>query len=68
VTRYQQILQEHVVFAIEGKDAAASTTSLAEAAFKSVRRSSRSRQIAAMSDDELRELLTMFVERALKRL
>jgi hypothetical protein len=67
-TSFQQILQEHVVFAIEGKDPAATTTSLTEVALKSVRRSTRSKRIAAMSDDELRELLTTFVERTLKRL
>jgi hypothetical protein len=67
VASYQQVLQEHVVFVIERKDFAATTTSLTEMALKSVRRSTRSKRIAAMSDDELRKLLTMFVERTLKR-
>jgi hypothetical protein len=69
VARYQQVVLEHVLFAIEGnyKDPAATTTSLTELAFKSLRRSTRSKRIASMSDDELRELLTTFVERALKR-
>jgi hypothetical protein len=67
-TSFQQVLQEHVNFAIEGKDPAATTTSLTELAFKSARRSTRSKRIAAMSDDELRELLRTFVERSLKRL
>jgi hypothetical protein len=67
VASYQQVLQEHVVFVIERKDSAATTASLTEVALKSVRRSTRSKRIAAMSDDELRELLTTFVERTLKR-
>jgi hypothetical protein len=68
VTNYQQMLQDHVVFVIDGKASAAAITSLTEVALKRVRRSTRSTRVAAMSDDELRDLLTTYVERALKRL